>query len=91
MPSRNWLLFKRRGLRVKRLFSVLYLGDRKTQYTCRTCGDVTVKTASPFSSEPLLKKLADYQNNVGATGICRKCTAKERDIRFPLHEAKEKE
>lgn len=86
--KRKHIMFKRRLIRVRRRFSVEYLGGTQLKYTCRTCGHATVKDMNDghASISPLaVEKLAKYQDQGGgASGICDRCTKRARDEKFPL-------
>lgn len=79
-----------------RRFRVEYVGGSVFRYTCKTCGfasDEEMKTTGGGvyfgGNAKALEKFARYQNqNMGASGQCKRCTKKAKDARYPLDGAK---
>jgi hypothetical protein len=82
----------RKSLTARRRFSVEYLGRGVFLYTCQTCGLAEEQEMVGPDGRLLyggddraLEKFARYQDQgSGVQGVCKRCTQRYRDERYPL-------
>lgn len=84
-PRRRLIFALRRRVRVTQTFDVAPdpKDDRTEVQTCRECGHVERHTY-PKAAPAAIQRLIAYRARGGVTGVCKVCSRKEAEKRYPL-------
>jgi hypothetical protein len=77
----------RQRVRVQRSFDVEPLGDGRERHTCRECRTVEVVRVLPEGTDPRIGvKLGRYRAAGSILGVCKTCSKRRAEERYPLPE-----
>lgn len=75
----------RRQVRVQRTFDVEPLDGNRERHTCRECRTSEIVQVAPAGADArVIARLSAYRSSGGVLGVCKTCSRRRAEERYPL-------